>query len=163
MIGEENAKNDVSRRFLLLFCAPFFLIGACVFCWGLSDVYEGWSSQRWEKVAGEVVQSQVKHFQGAGSHENYLPKIKYTYHQGGQLFEGDRVQIKGQIVNRTKEEAYQVVKQYSVGKKVDVFVNPSNPQDAVLEPGLTWSRMWGKLVFGLIFMGGILKLFFSFR
>jgi hypothetical protein len=64
----------------------------------------------------------------------YVPKIEYTYSVGQNLYRGTRLQSLAVHTN-WRESAQRKADQYPVGKNVVVFVNPTDPFDAVLEPG----------------------------
>jgi hypothetical protein len=62
--------------------------------------------------------------------------IKYTYFVNGKTYSSTK--IKWHRVDSSNYNAHsKTVKRYPIGKKVKVFYNPTKPQLAVLEPGVS--------------------------
>jgi len=149
--------SSISNRFLVFFFTPLFLIGIGFFSWGIWDIYEGWSSTTWPKGPGIVTQSYVF----TSSKSVKYPKIRYAYSWADQAMEGTEIQL--QETHGRRSLVQETLGEYPVGKKVDVFVNPSNPKRAVLEPGLVWSELYLKPLFGIIWMVGISRFLLFIR
>jgi len=84
--------------------------------------------QGWRKVPGQIVTSEIDF-----SNEIYRAKIRYCYEFDGITQEGSGIApIEGWSSFRST--AAHFVNKYPVGQRVSVYVNPSNPSSAVLEP-----------------------------
>jgi hypothetical protein len=116
------------------------------------------ASKAWVKVDGAIISSETKI---PPSHvfddqDDIDPIIRYRYQVGGQTHESDCVKFGGQpSVSRALAET--LVARYPPGARVDIYYNPLDPTNAVLEPGKQDSLV-AKLVFALVFgsIAGIL-------
>jgi hypothetical protein len=92
------------------------------------------ASAAWPAVDGVVLTSRVETFWSDTGGRQYMPVVKYSYVVDGRPCEGRDVRIRGFI---TKIEiAEQVVRDRPPGARVRVFVDPSDPGRAVLQPAL---------------------------
>ncbi|MCW5592764.1 MAG: DUF3592 domain-containing protein [Burkholderiales bacterium] len=109
---------------------------------------------RWHKATGRVVASRTE---GRGSRANpgavsvlvYEPVVEYAYTVGGREYRGTRLSF-GASVAATKSWAEGKAAAYPVEREVTVHYDPSNPAEAVLEPGGSFA--WGGLSFALVFL-----------
>lgn len=93
------------------------------------------ATRNWDKIGGVITVSRVdqptKHV--SDDLNDATPIIRYRYRAGGQEMESDQVLIGGQPM-MTRVLAGKVVGRYPVGAHVDVYVDPKNPKQALLEP-----------------------------
>jgi hypothetical protein len=69
---------------------------------------------------------------------SYGVSFRYRYQVGGSLFEGDRFRYNNAPSSSwDREWAESLVAAHPVGSKVQVYYNPANPADAVLDRGLS--------------------------
>jgi uncharacterized protein YjeT (DUF2065 family) len=124
---------------------------------------EAQSSLDWPKTDGTVTSSKVVHTVTAGAHGNsnhYQPVVEYSYSTGGKEYSGNNIVIgpTGKLPWLAKRE----VDQYPVGSSLQVYYNPQDHSEAVLNPGVTKS-INGTIAAGLILVGiGIVQLFYPF-
>jgi hypothetical protein len=89
----------------------------------------------WIKVPGTIKHSEVR-FDG----EQYQPFIRYEYAIQSQTYEG--CAVRSLMINYNwSGPAGRVCERYPVGASVSVYVDPMQPNTAVLEYG---SHGWGK-------------------
>ena len=93
------------------------------------------AARNWDKVEGIITVSRVdrppQHF--SDDLNDATPIIRYRYRAGGQDMENDRVAIGGQAM-MTRVLAGKLVGRFPLGAHVDVYVDPKDPKQAVLEP-----------------------------
>jgi hypothetical protein len=84
---------------------------------------------QWPATTGTVVTSMLESRSSEDGYTNY-PVVVYTYQLMGQTYQS-RTIAPGMEVGGTG--AGQVISRYPLGSQVQVFYNPQNPSDAVLE------------------------------
>jgi len=100
-------------------------------------------SQEWPSTTGIIVSTAVKTGSrevGSGYSETtvtyYEPALKYSYYAGGREYTSENISVNdfgGLDTYSTQEEAVSFLEQhYPIGKKVVVYYNPENQQDAFL-------------------------------
>ena len=80
----------------------------------------------------------------------YRAEIVYEYHLDGVKHSADVV-VFGDYGASWSSHAEGIVDRYPVGKKVTVFYDPSNHDNAVLEPGTNF-MVFFQPMFGLLFV-----------
>ncbi|QAU46411.1 DUF3592 domain-containing protein [Bradyrhizobium guangzhouense] len=93
------------------------------------------AARDWDKVEGVITVSGVDQPPQHASDDlnDATPIIRYRYRAGGRDLESDQVAIGGQPM-MTRVLAGKLVGRYPVGAHVDVYVDPKNPEQALLEP-----------------------------
>jgi hypothetical protein len=98
-------------------------------------------AEGWPAAGGTITRSELEWRRSSNNrgHVQY-PVVHYSYRVMGKSYEGNRI-APGLAVGGTG--APSVVARYPAGSQVQVFYNPEDPADAVLEkkaPALVW--MW---------------------
>lgn len=118
----------------------------------------------WPKVPAVVMVSQVGERQlGREVPKEYTHELIYEYRVEGEFHRSERLKRRENPYFKDKGKVEPYVEQFPVGAKVEAFVNPEDPKEAVLEhetkaPGYT---IWFP---GLFLVGGLvlfLKAFFK--
>jgi hypothetical protein len=109
------------------------------------------AARSWDKIEGIISASEVER---PASHvsddlDDATPIIRYRYRFGGQDLESDQVQIGGMPLT-TRVLAGRRIARYPVGAHVDVYVDPHNPNNALLEPAAS-DNIVGQIVFTILF------------
>lgn len=114
-----------------------FIVGGVVE-WLLALRWKGQAkaSQRWPSVMGRVVHTGVRQETDSESSAlHYFPEVHYEYAVGGRAYRSTRIAHTGAVSygehNLHKLEADMIA--YAVGEPVQVFFNPDDPSQAVLE------------------------------
>jgi hypothetical protein len=89
-----------------------------------------WSKQKTWISAKAVVIDSVVAYDG----EQFVPRVTYEYDYAGQTFRGTVVRA-GILLYNWRAPAEELCRQYSPGTLVTAYVDPTNPEAAVLEPG----------------------------
>lgn len=145
-------------------------IGLIMIAGGVGFYYSGNAFRKkaqcslgWPNTDGTATSSKVVHSISSGAHggsNHYQPVVEYSYSVGGKEYSGNNIVIgpTGTLPWLAKRE----VDQYPVGSSVQVYYNPQDHSEAVLNPGVTKS-INGTIAAGLILVGiGIVQLFYPF-
>lgn len=135
----------------LLFLVVFGGVGIGLGIWGWGVLTNARTSEAWPTVEGRVVRSEVDHSTDSEGGDSYLPQIDYTYTLDGMQYENDRVRF-GENSYSFRRQAEAEVERYPVGRRVDVYYEPGNPENSVLEPGATLGSYLG-VCLGAMFLG----------
>ena len=91
------------------------------------------ASKDWPSTAGKIVKSRVELSSGRDI-ATVEPVIAYEYQVGGRQYQCDQIHSGDKIFESiSKEETYDLVDRYPVGRDVTVYYNPDNPAEAALE------------------------------
>jgi Protein of unknown function (DUF3592) len=94
------------------------------------------AAKSWNTVEGVIIASEVEQPPEHVSDDlnDATPIIRYRYRADGQAPESDRIRIGGQPLT-TRVLAGRLMAGYPVGARVDVYVDPNDPKNVLLEPG----------------------------
>ena len=112
-------------------------------------------SSAWPSVTGKVLEAEVSSHTETDSEgesvEAYAPRVVYEYVVNGVAYRGNRLAIGPVATSRSRHSAEQEVARYPLGGEVQVFYNPQNPAEAVLQTRLQAGKVM--LILGIIFLG----------
>jgi hypothetical protein len=97
-------------------------------------------TQRKEKAVAQwpftlgTVKISTTEYRSSGESGAYYPVVHYSYHAGGQSYEGYRIAPGGEVGG---VGAGKVAARYPAGTTVTVFYNPQNASEAFLEKKTT--------------------------
>jgi len=147
-ISRKGTKRG-SGCFLVLFAIPFLLIGSGVFIFlsGL-PIWNWLNAQQWATVPCTITSSDV------GSHSSsdgttYSIDIEYSYAYEGRTYQGDQFNFFSGSSSGYKGKQH-VVDQFPAGTQQACYVNPANPDEAVLNRDFSFTYLIG--CFGLVFV-----------
>lgn len=91
-----------------------------------------WRTRRWRSAAATILHSWLE--DGGGDPRNRRAKVcaRYRYTTGGTTFVGERLAFTSSI-HRSAISAERHLKQLTPGKRIEVWYDPANPADAVIE------------------------------
>lgn len=134
----------VALLFLVLFIVG---IGLAV-----RAVVKGIQAKSWPVVPGRVLSSEVSRSvtrsRDRGTRVTWQPQVFYEYEVGGEKYTADKV-ANISFSSSNRRSAYKTIHKYPVGKEVDVYHNPMDPTDVMLEPGASF----GSVVLVLLLVG----------
>jgi hypothetical protein len=109
------------------------------------------AAEGWRKTEGVITVSRVDQPPSHASDDlnDASPIIRYRYHAGGQDLESDRIMPGGQPLT-TRVLALRQVARYPVGARVDVYVDPDDSGNVLLEPG-TKNNLVALIAFAIVF------------
>lgn len=106
---------------------------------GVRTIRKGLSTRAWPQVPAQVLRSAVHR----GGIFRYEPDVRYSYACDGDEWESWRVRL---YPSRFPLEGHasEVVARYTPGQTAVAYVNPTDPDEAVLEPG---AQFWSVKLF----------------
>ena len=173
------AVNSQGSGCFLKIAGPMFtLMGIAALSIGILNIVKGSASSDWPTTRGEVLTSEVQSrletsdsSSGSGSRRRrkttttrvYWAEMKYSYVVEGVSFEEDRVDYGMESRSQKRTRADEIVALYPVGEEVLVYYDPSDPSEAVLEPGVGADAFLFPLIGLVLTLIGLVMLFFLFR
>ena len=114
------------------------------------------ASRRWQKVPGQVLSCEVE-LRSTNRKNLYVPHVSYSYNLNGKQYQSQSFTFLGTSGGAGGSGfAWQVeerVEPFPPGSTVTVYVNPNDPSDAVLIPGVHWSQYAGLIFISLLCLG----------
>jgi len=108
-----------------------FTIGAtALFFLGILPVHEWWQAQRWTEVPCTILESEVQVLSDDDG-VMYKAHIQYTYRVDGKDFLSERIHFRDGAVS-TPDGRERLVAQYPQGAEAVCYVNPADPEQAIL-------------------------------
>ena len=90
------------------------------------------AAKNWPMTKGTIIKSRVQ--VSPGEYTTVNPHIEYRYQVGAVEYTSMQVRPGDKLINKySSTECYDLVEQYPVGAEVDVYYNPKDPSEAVLE------------------------------
>lgn len=155
-LDELFAFTDFARWTPIIVTAPFVIIAFVFLFLGLRVNRRAAASRHWRSTNGVILASYVDRrsslSSGGGRNTAFYPVVLYQYTVDGQSFRGSQRAFGSEIGYGWTRPAQNAVDRYPVGATVDVFYNPVNPSDAVLERRSGGSRTIFILIAVLIFV-----------
>ncbi len=84
-----------------------------------------------KKTEGVIVKSQVKKVENQISYDYYYPLIEYEYSVNGKKYKSDRIFLSK--LESDYSTVKKIVDKFPVGKKITIYYNPFNPEEAILK------------------------------
>ena len=141
----------------------FIGIGAAILGYALRMGSKARDSLSWPSIEGEISHSavlyQTETSSVQGAHATYKADIAYRYKVRGRNYSSARISLLDLASSPGRAE--QIVNRYPDQSKVDVYYNPADPADAVLEPGVSSGLPFLYCVGGLFAVGGVFFLLMS--
>jgi len=134
--------------------------GGLLVVWAIPAVIKAQSSTQWTETPCTVISSRVKSHSGDDG-TTYSVDIFYRYVVAGREFKSNRYDhFKGSSSGR--EGKARIVKNYPAGSQAVCYVNPDDPAEVVLKPGLGWSALFA-LIPLVFFVVGLVVLMAGVR
>ena len=136
-------------------CFLFFLIGIFLIINGIRNRKKAEESTSWPSVEGTITRAWVEtheHEDDDGSKTiTHFPRWEYEYIVSGSTYTSENISFGGIAGSRHEFDAREGLKQYPLNSEVQVFYNPSNPEEAILVPGTQGTMK-------TVIIGGVLAL-----
>lgn len=141
----------MNAPFDLLWPIMIVVLGAGGAIYGVILRGRGEDTLRWPSVRGKVYASRVVEEQSrdADNETMYRPDIRYEYVVDGKEFAAKRLALEDTSAS-WRSYADGVVSRFPIGREVEIFYNPDNPSEALLEPkdAVKWGVVF--LVAGIV-------------
>lgn len=131
----------------------------------VKDGYQWFRMQSWQPVQAELLEAELEYHRGDDS-TTYEVVARYRYPFKGVDYENDRVAIAGgadNIGSFHKNVHSRLAKQLREGQTVTAWVNPNDPQQALLNRQFRWELVGFRSLFAVVFGGVGLGLIFAER
>ena len=133
-------------KFHKLLTVALFAVGLVLFAYGVRDVAKAWRCSSWPVVKGRVMDAGISEIdKGIGGVDvRFAPDFKYEYKFKGTIKFGNAIGyfppsalgLSESYYASNEYQALRFISRYPVDSSVDVYVNPDNPSESVLEPGV---------------------------
>jgi hypothetical protein len=137
MFDISNLMQGIGSFTIILTAIPFVIIVLVFLGLALRTRRKISQSQNWQRAMGSVQFSGVDMRRSSngrgGSSTAYYPQVAYTYRVDGKDYTGNQIQFGTPIGYGWAGRAQKIADSYPVGKNVEVFYNPADPYEAVLE------------------------------
>lgn len=113
--------------------AVFTFIPLAFFAVGLwAYLHVEHARKAWKKAPGEVMKSEVLKKKNADSNELWAVDIHYDYKVGDKKYTGSNYWVISAYATSDQEETKAIVDAHPVGRKIDVYYEPDNPDESAL-------------------------------
>ncbi len=139
-----------------------FLLASAVAGWAcLRNFSMAQASINWLKTSGKIIRSELQDL-SIGKRENFRASVEYTYTVGGVIHRGTRIRF-ADVTGSAADKQRETVEQYPVNATVDVYYDPKDPGQAVLESG-GGLRAYGLMIPPVVMAGiGMILLIYGRR
>jgi hypothetical protein len=120
----------------MLFIIVFGAVGIGLMYWGWTIYQDARASADWPNVRGQVLSSDVRVSSDSEGGDSYVPQVEYSYLVNDVEYRDDTIKF-GENSYGRRRTAEEIANRYPVGQSVSVYYNPAEPDEAVLEPGVT--------------------------
>lgn len=90
-------------------------------------------SNNWKTIKGEIISSKINTLSFTGGDKTYKADINYKYAIEGKEYFSNRVFFGDKIRSDSTTKSNMLIRKYLEGCKIDVYYNPDNLGDSVLE------------------------------
>ena len=155
-----------ARIFTSLFALPFAGVGVWML-WAIgSTVIDAWQMNSWLPAEATVTNAGYTTSSGDDS-DTYEAYAQYRYYWNGQTFTGDRVSISAggdNIGDYQTETGRRLSAAQRSGQPITVYVNPTQPSEAIVNRDIRWGMIGFKSIFVFVFGGvGFGLIYAAFR
>lgn len=118
------------------------IVYAFVFADAVDDVKADLDARDWTQVNGTIIASEVDSYRESDGNTTYCLRIEYAYDYENETYTGDMI---SHSIHSSYYDAARCgsnrpnVDDYPAGETVTVYVNPNDPNQAILLPG--WSGL----------------------
>lgn len=141
--------------FLFFFGLPFLAVGIWA-CYSIgSNIYDWQRMKSWEPVQAKIISGGVKESSSSEGGNTYAAVAEYEYDFAMQKRKGTRTAISGgsdNIVRFNEDLGHQIER--ARGRTMQIYVNPENPDESIINRDIRWGMIGFKAVF-LFAFGGV--------
>ena len=134
-------------------CSILIIVGSWILLKGFTMCVKAHHSKGWDVVSCKIEQSGIDEKKDSDGDSMFEAKIGYHYIYAGEQYSGDKIFF-GYSASSEEEDSSQLIAVFPEGREVEAYINPKNPKEAVLIPGIkrmALIRIWGG--FGFAFLG----------
>ena len=164
-----QVEPEIPRSVSLLFFGMFAGLGTLFFVYlSVIPVSTYLSAKSWAETPCTILASNVERKESKATADRQMhdkPKfkvaIRYSYVIDAKKYEGRRYDLMD-IATVGSKDKRAIVKQYPAGRKATCYVNPKNPEEAIINRDASLQMLWGlfPLPFMLIGYWGLINMMF---
>ncbi len=132
-----SGMNNLGGMISGLVAIPFIIIAIVFVFLAMRSRRKVSAAQNWPTATGKVtfatVETRHSHSSEGGTTTAHYPKIIYEYTANGQRYQSDRITFGSDVGYGNYNRVLQKVASYPINSMVQVYYNPDNPAEAVLE------------------------------
>ena len=159
----------MENNLVLIIGTCFVLVGVATATFFTYRIYQGFSSNRWPFVIGELESTDLREmiYRGrevdgsADSASAWVVDFSYSYSVADRKYQGSRVTFSDGI-NKTSRALRKLQEKYRGKSLVEVYYNPANPGQSVLVPGVGLFNFTPLITSALFIMAGLFVYRFDF-
>jgi hypothetical protein len=129
--------NEYYKLIISIGCST---IGLGILLYSRQFYVKGRESLNWQITDGTILTSDViKEMNNSGDHNYsmlYRAEVCYSYKILNEKFVSNKISFMPNFSTSSSKLAYKRTLKYAANSKVQVYYNPTNPEEAVLEPGV---------------------------
>jgi hypothetical protein len=131
----EPTVRPIGASEILTLLPPLLFVGfgAVLIAIGVSSYRRTKATETWPSTQGNVYATNIRRYNDEGT-IRFAPEINYEYTVGGELYKSTVIREEIFVSFPDEDEARRFLKNYMVGRSVQVFYDPTNPNQSVLEP-----------------------------
>jgi hypothetical protein len=151
--SSRRSANPPPRWFWLVGSSLFFLLG-CVFLYVLT-IRPLWNVARaseWVATPCTIVSSKLNVDTSADG-STYSVDVAYRYTYAGREYEGTRYDFVSISSNTSVAAKKRIVESHAPGTRATCYVNPDDPAESVINPGLRPEMWWGLFPIPFVLVG----------
>ncbi len=151
----KKGANKVGSGCLTAFGAVFFLAGVGIFLWGLVSIYDAYEARGWQPVEATITHVEQVISRGDDS-TTYGVTGQYQYEYQGRRYTSNQLNFYTGTDNigSYQQDFYRKLAQVSSNQKtITAYVNPDNPNEAVIDKSIRWSMLGFQSIFLFVFGG----------
>lgn len=122
----------------LLVCLFFIILGIVLLLLSINFYKKSKDSIKWSKTKGWISNAYLDKFNDSNS-TSYRVEVEYSYTVADKVYNSKRKYYGDHLLNSFFLSTKKLVDKYKIGDTIDVYYNPQNPKDAVLEQGVHFS------------------------
>lgn len=142
----------------LIFFIIFLAIGLFIGKVGWELFEKSGNSGLWPATQGIVIDSHIETSRSDGT-TMYSAEVLYEYSVSGKKYSSNSIDF-SETSSSAASYANKIVDKYPKESVLSVYYNPSDPYEAVLEPGRKFSDYWiigVSVIFVIVGVGGIIN------
>ncbi|OEE46843.1 hypothetical protein A1OS_08415 [Enterovibrio norvegicus] len=122
-------------------------------------------SKNWNVIPAKIIHAEVDSLKYQDTNGRwktaYSPKVSYEYNYDGTVYVGNRYAwVKSYDNDELHDAAKRLVYSKQQGKEIEIFVNPENPSESVVER-MCDSGAFKTYIFGGVFILSIVSMFIA--
>jgi len=148
-----SVRTSIAPRFLLLFGLPFLAVGVGMSLVNLNTLARYQRAQAWPEVPARILEVELK-VDTSGDSTTYEVRCRYEYERHGQAYVGERVGLSGgsDNIGSWHQNTYaRLSAAHQANQPVPCYVNPAQPDDALLVRELRFGLFAFTMLFATIF------------